>query len=456
MQQLPPNELFYKLSELLMDFCETLKKSKKKDFTRNRKLPLERLLATILHLCASSSKDGMDIKLNEFFKQSRRSGLWENAFAPHRSALTKARKKLDWTVFEKLLTAINTLANEFFPKRSEYFWNDLSVYAFDGSKFNLPATPEIRAFFDAKSGLENKGKGHYPQALVNTVYDVFRRMPVGRTVMPIDGGNEREEAKKLLKFLPEWCVCLFDRGYPSYDFIAELLLYPSRYFVMRCPATSTFEAVKKFILSQKQSGIVYLIPSGQIVKKLSKNKQRALNAIPLRIILLKNPDDGKSSVLLTRLPDNKEFSDGEIINLYYRRWGIENHYRDEKCSFLVEKFHTKSVDGVQQELFAILVTAVLARLITALSVESESIETKKCLVMPQFKNSVKALAQDIAIFASDNIAKALVIFHELMNQICAVKYYKPKVSKPSKPRVNKASLNKWQIKRKSKITAACA
>ena len=24
-----------------MDFCETLKKSKKKDFTRNRKLPLE-------------------------------------------------------------------------------------------------------------------------------------------------------------------------------------------------------------------------------------------------------------------------------------------------------------------------------------------------------------------------------------------------------------------------------
>ena len=52
MQQLPPNELFYKLSELLMDFCEMLKKSKKKDFTRNRKLPLERLLATILHLCA--------------------------------------------------------------------------------------------------------------------------------------------------------------------------------------------------------------------------------------------------------------------------------------------------------------------------------------------------------------------------------------------------------------------
>lgn len=456
MQQFTTDELFSKFSTLLLEFCEALKNSKEKDFTRNRKLPLERLIVTILHLCASGSNDGVDIKLNEFFKQSRRSGLWENAEASHRSALTKARKKLDWTIFEKLLAVTNHLANEFFPKRSEYSWNGFSVLGFDGSKYDLPATQEMREFFDAKSGLENKGKGHYPQALINTVYDVFRRIPIGRTITPIDGGNEREEAKKLFDLLPEWCVCLFDRGYPSYDFIAELLLYPSRYFVMRCPATSTFEAVKKFILSQKQSGIVYLIPSGQIVKKLSKKKQRALNAIPLRIILLKNPDDGKSSVLLTRLPDNKEFSDGEIINLYYRRWGIENHYRDEKCSFLVEKFHTKSVDGVQQELFAILVTAVLARLITALSVESESIETKKCLVMPQFKNSVKALAQDIAIFASDNIAKALVIFHELMNQICAVKYYKPKVSKPSKPRVNKASLNKWQIKRKSKITAARA
>jgi hypothetical protein len=99
---------------------------------------------------------------------------------------------------------------------------------------------------------------------------------------------------------------------------------------------------------------------------------------------------------------------------------------------------------------------VLARLITALSVESESLETKKCLVMPQFKNAVKSLAQDIAIFVSHNLEKALVIFRELIDQIRAVKYYKSKIPKSSKPRVNKASVNKWQVKRKSKIITACA
>ena len=85
MQQFPPNELLSKFSALITMFCESLKKSKQKDFTRNRKLPLERLLATILHLCACSSKDGVDIKLNEFFKQARRNELWENAATPHRS-----------------------------------------------------------------------------------------------------------------------------------------------------------------------------------------------------------------------------------------------------------------------------------------------------------------------------------------------------------------------------------
>ena len=93
---------------------------------------------------------------------------------------------------------------------------------------------------------------------------------------------------------------------------------------------------------------------------------------------------------------------------------------------------------------------------TALSVESESIETKKCLVMPQLKNAVKSLAQDIAVFVSRNLEKAIVIFHELLDQIRAVKYYKSKIPKSSKPRVNKASANKWQVKRKSKTVGVHA
>jgi hypothetical protein len=65
---------------------------------------------------------------------------------------------------DELFSRLSELMVEFcetLKKSKKYFWNDLSVYAFDGSKFNLPATPEIRSFFDAKSGLENKGSCQY-------------------------------------------------------------------------------------------------------------------------------------------------------------------------------------------------------------------------------------------------------------------------------------------------------
>jgi hypothetical protein len=65
----------------------------------------------------------------------------------------------------------------------------MSVYATDGSKYNLPATGNIREKFDPDSGLQNKGKGHYPQCLVSTHYDVFRRLAIARTVV---GENIRD------------------------------------------------------------------------------------------------------------------------------------------------------------------------------------------------------------------------------------------------------------------------
>jgi hypothetical protein len=80
----------------------------------------------------------------------------------------------------------------------------------------------VRIAFDPHSGLEHPGKGHYPQCLVSTVYDVFRRLPIARTIQPMAEANEREEVKALLPQIPHGGVLLFDRGYPSYDLLAHL------------------------------------------------------------------------------------------------------------------------------------------------------------------------------------------------------------------------------------------
>ena len=434
-------------------FCLTVEKSKPGHFTRTRKLPLPRLIVTLLHLTAGGSRhEGVDIKLGGFFNLSRRGGLWPQAQTPHRSALTKARNKLHWKAFAGLFRQAVDLAYSVFPQRGEYTWCGLSVFAFDGAQYTLPATPELRQEFDPDSGLDKPGKGHYPQALVNTAYDVFRRFPVGRTACSIQDGDEREQALTLLPLLPLACVCLFDRGYPSYAFVLALLQQP-RYFLMRCPAHSTFPAVESFVQSGLAEGFIWLMPSDTFKRGLTPQERKTLKPIKLRIIRLTHPD-GTLSVLLTNLFDKQAFPRQSVVDLYYRRWAVENHYRDEKVGFEIERFHSKTVNGIRQELFAILIVCVIARVVSALSVPSEAVETDQCRKAPQLKNAVQSFAREAALLVAVDPEKAFRVFQELLDDIRRVNYYQPKEPKPSKPRVNKSAVNKWQGDRRKKMAVA--
>ena len=105
----------------------------------------------------------MDGKSGTFFRQARRSGLWSEAEAVHRSTVTKARANLSWTAFEQMHHDAVRLAYEVWPANDSYTWQGLSVFAIDGSKYDLPASVALWAAFDPDSGLDKPGKGHYPQ-----------------------------------------------------------------------------------------------------------------------------------------------------------------------------------------------------------------------------------------------------------------------------------------------------
>lgn len=188
------------------------------------------------------------------------------------------------------------------------------------------------------------------------------------------------------------------------------------------------------------------MPSDTFKRGLTKAERKTLNPIKLRIIRLTHPD-GTLSVLLTHLFDKKTFSCQSVIDLYYRRWAIENPYRDEKVGFEIERFHSKTVNGIQQELFAILIVCVIARVATALAVPSEAVETGQCSKAPQLKNAVKSFAREAAFRVAINPERAFAIFQELLNDIRRVKYYPSHKPKPSKPRINKGAANKWQAGR---------
>ena len=404
---------------------------------------MPKLITFILSAVASPKNKGVDTKAGEFFKNARRSGLWPEAEAIHRSSFTKARKKVSWKTFRDLLEKAVSLAYELWPQNSEFLWHGMSVYATDGSRYTLPATKEIREEFDPKSGLGNPGKGHFPICLVSTLYDVFRRLPIARTVVGIPQANEREEAKKLLPFIlnPAKSVWLFDRGYPSFDLICYLIKNFPGYFIFRCPAANSFAAVAAFIKSGKKEAVIWLTPSNNYLSKIKPSMRKDCRPIQLRIIKLLSPD-GKVSVILTNLKNKKEFSAKEIIALYFRRWQIETYYRDEKLVLEIEKFHAKTVNGILQELYAIMIMSIISRVLMTIASENFPSPGQEL----QFKNAIMTLAADAAVLVPHDPAKAVEIFNEIIQEIARVKYYRPQKPRLSQARITKKAVKKWSRK----------
>jgi hypothetical protein len=406
------------------------------DFTRNRKLSFPKLVAFLLSLVSSGKAKGVQVKSGEFFRAAKRSGLWPKAEAVHHRAFTRARKKVDWRVFRDILRDAVKLAYECWPEDPRFTWHGMSVFGVDGSRFDLPATAEIRQEFDPMSGLQYSGKGHYPQCLVSTVYDVFRRLPIARTAVPLNS-SERDEVKELLNYIPLASILLFDRGYPSYELIDYLLRRFRGYFVFRCSAQSTFPAVQRFVESGSAEDEICIDPSSNYRSKIPKKQRKDLKAIKLRVIRLVSPD-GTISVLLTNLYDKTEFPAHELTSLYFRRWEVESYYRDEKIVLEIEKFHGESCNSIRQELYAAMIMSVIARTLMVLS-QALAGEPRE----PQFKNAIMTLASEAAVLTPDDPERAISVFQDVLAEIRRVIYYRPKTPRPSQHRVTKRSNNKW-------------
>lgn len=423
-----------------------LDRSKAGDFSRECPLTFPRVITLTLALTANSNAGGVDIQTGQFFSRARHSGLWSDIHAVSRGAVTKARQKVPAKVFQDILPEAVALAYDIWPRDPErYSWHGMSVFALDGSKFDLPATPEIRKHFDPASGLDHEGKGHYPQCLVSTVYDVLRRLPIARTVADAKG-SERDELQNLLPCVPLGGVWMFDRGYPSYE-VLQLLNQDYRgYYLFRCPAKGTFPAVERFVASGQAEAEIWLTPSNNYKRRVAIEDRKRLKALKVRIMRLESPD-GTLSVLLTNLFKRKGFGVEEITALYFKRWRLEEYYRDEKVTLALEKFHSQSVNGIMQELYASMIMSVIARTLMMLSGQLHLEPHQEA----QFKNAINALAAEAAWLVSANPVKAVIIFEELLREIARVKYYRPKQKRPPQARINKSPINKWKIYRAKEL-----
>jgi len=435
------------LSEVFEEFIKIIpasprpdQKKRAADFTRNRALPFPRLIACVLSLVGGGKTEGVDNEMDSFFKLARRSNHWPQAQAPTRGALTKARAKIPWEVFREIFEKTVALAWKLWPEREDDHWRGMNVLAIDGSKYNLPATEKMREEFDPDSGLGKPGKGHYPQCMVSTLYDVFRGLPLARTVAPYRS-CERKEAVKLLESAPDNSLVVFDRGYPAYWFFRHLIENFSGHFLMRCSATGTFAAVTDFLNSSRGEALIDVAaPTTTPVEA-----RKRMPMLRLRAIRSVSPD-GKVCVFLTSLLDARAFPKDEIVKMYFKRWEVEVYYREEKIIQELERFHSRAPLGVRQEFFAVTALTVLSRTMAVLSEEIHNLPAGR---RSQRKHAAISLAREVSLLIPANPLLALACFDELLRSMARIKYHRPKRPRPPAPRITKAPRNKWATRAKA-------
>ena len=241
-------------------------------------------------------------------------------------------------------------------------------------------------------------------------------------------GNERENLKKLCKSLRLNDLVILDRGYPSYEIISYLLKKRAD-FIIRSPLSNTFKQVEIFLQEECLDKIVEL--------EIPDKRER----IKIRIIKSKT-EKGEARIFLTSLLDQKKYSYGEIVDLYYERWEIEEHYKANKELFKVESFHARDENGILQEIYSQLLLSNLTRI--AMNEADKDNENKKDA--PSFKNAVCIFERNInEIMLCKDVEQKEKMYSNMLDEIRRVRY--KKVKGRNYPRRSFKVITKWTRKK---------
>jgi hypothetical protein len=310
---------FQSIYEIITNI-ETLMLSRKSPryFTRKRKLSFEDLLYCIL----LSSKNTTATMLRAFWTKFKKEGTRMS-----HQAYSKARNHFDHTPFEKMFCKNVAETYENSKQHGLMTHKGYIVVAFDGSYYDLPDSKEL---LDSFGGMG--GNCDSPTALVEVAYDVLNKVVISGSINS-SKAQERSCAielfPKIKAIVSEPVIMLFDRGYPSREFIKNLP--KDTKYVMRVKSGFSVDIDK----ATEKDSIITL----------------ANTDIRVRVIQI-TLDNGKKETLIT---NETELSYEDFKSLYAMRWGIETEYDILKSILEVENFTGRSKNTILQDFWASMV-----------------------------------------------------------------------------------------------------
>lgn len=271
-----------------------------------------------------------------------------------KQAVSQQRMKIDYMIFKDM----NIKFLELFINSDEYSsdYKNQKIWAVDGSKSEIPNTPESREWANITDDSLTYTK---PARIVfSTIIDVKYGIVLD-SILGNFYSNEREMLKQHIENLKEHVdfkntILILDRGYYS----LELKLFLEKHginYIFRLPKDtygseisqmeSDDENIKiKNITSRRKN-----ITDENILKKLEKIAYIPARVVKMPIINEKGKEE--KMILLTDLPKNK-FNTYEIAGLYAERWEIEVNYDRLKNKMELENYTGKSEIIIKQDFYS--------------------------------------------------------------------------------------------------------
>jgi hypothetical protein len=302
------------------------------------------VVTLLLTMVSDAGRRGYGLLVEHFWSAAR----FAKVRLPRKNAVTGeafclARKKVPWEFLRLLLhQAAARFQAKFGP---QFLWKGRQVFAVDGTKLPLLRDKKLFRAFGAA-----RGAGR-PMTTISVVYDVFSRVPADVTFGP-HASSERAHLCEMLDAIPAGSVLVIDRGYPGFELFWELRKRGID-FIARSATRSCFGAVKKFVRSGLDHDHLTLV-------RTKRAKYRDL-PVTMSVRAMRFQEGKDRMVLLTSL-SGRTASRSQLAALYKARWSIEGAYKILKVDgFGLDTMHSKSVDGVKQEVVARLLFMALSQ-----------------------------------------------------------------------------------------------
>ena len=321
-------------------------------FTRERLLPFAVVMIFILRKTVKSLQRHLHELLRCLGPEFKgvTAGAW-----------SQARAKLRHTAFIELNQKC-VLPAVYASEREVRSWQGHRLVAIDGSVVRLPQSQEISQEFGSLQSANQGGDCaiRYSEGRMVVLYDVLNCIACS-AVLGRYQQSETTLALEQLEALQPGDVCVLDRGFVGYPFLARLQARGA-HFVARCSRRSF--AVAQELFECNAAGQERVVKLTALSAQRSDLQQAGVALeMTVRFISLRLAT-GELEVLVTSLLDCERYPATALSQVYAQRWGEETCFFLLKSRLDLENFSGRTVEAVQQDFHSTVLLSNLERLLT--------------------------------------------------------------------------------------------